>query len=485
MGNRMRSLIAVVGVAIASLAASASAQAATTLYHPDVQARTFADTNGGWSGSTTYSNPLCIPGVICPAVSEQYIPSGGADGAGDGYLRSRVAGIASLLTTTRSRFTSTEFTYSGAGGAAPDALSLTMNRRTNAAALLSLLGSANYSVELIDLDANNATLAPINHRPLTQVPSWAPVTEAMIDPSQLTIGHRYRLRITTELAMPVAVIPDGMFDYDDVVLRAAQTAAPDGDGDGIPDASDNCPSVANPSQTDTDGDGQGDACDSSPNGPDSDGDGIPDATDNCPNVSNPAQIDSDGDGRGRRLRLDPERSRRRRRRGPGRHGQLSDRRQPEPDGHRRRRRGRCLRLDPWRTAGRRRDGGRLPVRAAGDPGLGQVALAARGRARSLPEAGHGSLQGEAGRPARRRQGHRHPARGGGPGSRPLGEAAGQAALLRQARAAQARPVHGPGEVGYHIGEAQQAAEAPPPALATTRGRHAAARPRGAGRRRVA
>ena len=298
MGNRMRSLIAVVGVAIASLAASASAQAATTLYHPDVQARTFADTNGGWSGSTTYSNPLCIPGVICPAVSEQYIPSGGADGAGDGYLRSRVAGIASLLTTTRSRFTSTEFTYSGAGGAAPDALSLTMNRRTNAAALLSLLGSANYSVELIDLDANNATLAPINHRPLTQVPSWAPVTEAMIDPSQLTIGHRYRLRITTELAMPVAVIPDGMFDYDDVVLRAAQTAAPDGDGDGIPDASDNCPSVANPSQTDTDGDGQGDACDSSPNGPDSDGDGIPDATDNCPNVSNPAQIDSDGDGQG-------------------------------------------------------------------------------------------------------------------------------------------------------------------------------------------
>jgi hypothetical protein len=35
----------------------------------------------------------------------------------------------------------------------------------------------------------------------------------------------------------------------------------DTDGDGIPDASDNCPTVPNPGQQDTDGDGIGDACD--------------------------------------------------------------------------------------------------------------------------------------------------------------------------------------------------------------------------------
>lgn len=64
------------------------------------------------------------------------------------------------------------------------------------------------------------------------------------------------------------------------------------DGDGVPDDTDNCPSVANSDQLDTDSDGVGDVCDD-----DDDGDGVVDEEDAFP-LNLFETIDSDGDGVG-------------------------------------------------------------------------------------------------------------------------------------------------------------------------------------------
>ncbi len=90
----------------------------------------------------------------------------------------------------------------------------------------------------------------------------------------------------------------------------------DSDGDGIGDATDNCPSVFNPKrpmdfggQADADGDGRGDLCDvcpldpmstacSTPSATDVDNDTVPNATDNCPGDPNTSQVDADGDQKG-------------------------------------------------------------------------------------------------------------------------------------------------------------------------------------------
>lgn len=64
----------------------------------------------------------------------------------------------------------------------------------------------------------------------------------------------------------------------------------DSDGDGIPNTSDNCPSIENPGQEDLDGDSVGDECD-----PDDDNDTVADSVDNCPTISNVSQFNSDWD----------------------------------------------------------------------------------------------------------------------------------------------------------------------------------------------
>ncbi len=56
-------------------------------------------------------------------------------------------------------------------------------------------------------------------------------------------------------------------DMDALFAVAQSNPVPDGDGDGVADASDNCPAVPNASQVDGDGDGAGDVCDCLPADP--------------------------------------------------------------------------------------------------------------------------------------------------------------------------------------------------------------------------
>jgi thrombospondin type 3 repeat protein len=72
---------------------------------------------------------------------------------------------------------------------------------------------------------------------------------------------------------------------------ADASTAIDTDGDGQPDATDNCPAVANADQRDSDRNGVGDACNDAE---DTDGDEWADALDNCADRPND-QLDRDGD----------------------------------------------------------------------------------------------------------------------------------------------------------------------------------------------
>jgi cytosine/adenosine deaminase-related metal-dependent hydrolase len=90
--------------------------------------------------------------------------------------------------------------------------------------------------------------------------------------------------------------------------------ASDADGDGIEDSADSCPAVFNPSrplegaQPNFDMDPDGDSCDICPvnegemcemfDPNDRDGDGTPNAMDNCPNIPNMDQANMDGDDKG-------------------------------------------------------------------------------------------------------------------------------------------------------------------------------------------
>jgi hypothetical protein len=79
------------------------------------------------------------------------------------------------------------------------------------------------------------------------------------------------------VADDVVVADAAPIEPDAEVAPDAMPPPPDGDGDGVPDLTDNCVAIPNATQANEDGDPLGDACD------------------NCPHVVNPDQLTADGD----------------------------------------------------------------------------------------------------------------------------------------------------------------------------------------------
>ena len=104
MTKGRRVIAAVVGTATMALASAAPAAAATD-YHPSPDARSFGTGAGGWAGETTNDGLICIGGVTCPTVTSEFVAADGAGGPTDGFLRTNVGGLASVLSTTESTFT--------------------------------------------------------------------------------------------------------------------------------------------------------------------------------------------------------------------------------------------------------------------------------------------------------------------------------------------------------------------------------------------
>jgi len=192
--------------------------------------------------------------------------------------------------------------------------------------------SPNTEIYVINADGSNERNLT-NHVARDQNPSFSP------DGSRIVFVSDRDAQFNTDLYL-MNVDGSGVVRLTNTSVSGqpswnVPSAAPpvDTDGDGVPNAQDNCPLTPNPNQSDNDHDGQGDVCDTDDDNdgqsdadeiacgsnplsaastapdrdgdrrpdcvdPDDDNDGAPDGTDNCPLISNPSQANADGDALG-------------------------------------------------------------------------------------------------------------------------------------------------------------------------------------------
>ncbi|HEX4463325.1 MAG TPA: hypothetical protein VH042_01645 [Solirubrobacterales bacterium] len=191
-------------------------------YPPAPASRGFSGSAAGWTSSTG-SDGICLPPLLCASVTNSYQDTGGADGGG--YIRSAytgVVGVTAVGGTTTGVWESPAFTYAGAAGGEATAISLSLDRRASVDQLLAVAGnSAEYTVRLVDASEEGEALTLIAPTTLAGANSWTGVSRGSIDPESLTPGDEYRIQITSSYTTGTGVLVTGNADYDNVVLSAS------------------------------------------------------------------------------------------------------------------------------------------------------------------------------------------------------------------------------------------------------------------------
>jgi hypothetical protein len=221
------------GALVAFALAPATANAVTSAYPPNENGqnpRTFDDGPAGWSHAAT-PGPGCVFGVSCPTVTNSRQGSGGVDDSG--HIRTGLTGLAALLgATSTGTWTSPTFTYAGAGGVQANSIAFTMAIKADVGALIDSGSSVTYSVALDEAPSGGSqTLIPATTIPANT--GWNGVPPVALSPGDLTLGQKYRLRISTVYSTALSLIPNASVHYDNVGLVAEAKGGGAGVGGGI------------------------------------------------------------------------------------------------------------------------------------------------------------------------------------------------------------------------------------------------------------
>lgn len=230
---RRAGAVAAACLAAILLAIPTAAGAAASKYPSANAARGFDGGAAGWDSSSS-TEGICLPPLLCASVENSFQGSGGADGGG--FIRSAytgVVGAAAVGGTTTAVWQSPPFTYAGAAGADPGSIGFAMDRRANVDQLLAVAGnSAEFSVRLNDLSAGGEGVTLIAPTTLAGAGSWTGVSRGSIEPGSLTIGDEYRIQISSRFTSGTSVLVTGSADYDNVVLSAATGSGGGNNGNG-------------------------------------------------------------------------------------------------------------------------------------------------------------------------------------------------------------------------------------------------------------